>query len=66
MSLELERDWLPDHRIWVDVNRLTCDLCGATTDWGEPCDIGGGWDHMLGLDCCPICTDQFYRSRSGA
>jgi hypothetical protein len=62
MSLDLERRWLPRHHVWMDVNRITCDLCGAQSGWGEACDIGAGWDHMLGLDCCPACSRQFYEA----
>lgn len=63
MSLELECDWIPHAGgMWIDLNRLTCDVCGIQSPWGEVYDIGAGWDHMLGLDCCPICTDTFYRA----
>ena len=62
MSLSIDRDWIPERRLWVDISRLKCDLCGAQTRWGELCDITEGWDHLLGLDCCPACTEAFYES----
>jgi hypothetical protein len=65
MSLEIDRDWIPEYQLWVDLIQLTCDCCGERSPWAEPGDFlaGGDWSHLLGLDCCPDCRADFYASR---
>ena len=66
MSLELDREQIPGYHppLWADFIRLTCDFCQTKSPWSE----GGGdlrdWAHLLGLDCCPDCSADFYESRN--
>lgn len=63
MSLDLSRDWVPAYG-WIDFTQLRCDLCAAVSNWVEaPHEDLPGWDHLLGLDCCPDCNTTFYGSR---
>jgi hypothetical protein len=63
MSMEADRDWIESHGLWIDVIRLTCDLCGAKSPWAEPTPQDfAAWSHLLGLDCCGDCSADFYLS----
>lgn len=64
----LDTEWDPDHRIWIDFATIGCDFCPTTYPESEyPVALidaeDEGWqvEGNTGLVCCPDCHRRGFR-----